>query len=165
MATSVADISGLDMLETRSENVVIEKFKLLSAVHLFLIRDGHVLLLRRFNTGYEDGKYSVIAGHLNGDEEIKAAMIREAREEAGIEISPLDLEVVGVMHRKSNDERIDFFLATSSWSGEITNREPDKCDQVAWFDMDELPENVIPYVRRALDNYRRAVWFDSFGWS
>ena len=140
------------------------KFKLLSAVHLFLIRDGEVLLLRRFNTGYEDGKYSVVAGHLDGDEEVKAAMIREAREEVGIEISPQDLQVVGVMHRKSNDERIDFFLAATSWSGEITNREPDKCDQLAWFDVDELPENVIPYVRRALDNYRRGIWFDSFGW-
>ena len=145
--------------------MTIERFKLPSAVHLFLIRDGQVLLLRRFNTGYEDGKYSVVAGHLNGDEEVKAAMIREAREEIGIEISPLDLQVVGVMHRKSNDERIDFFLATTSWSGEVTNREPGKCDQLAWFDMDELPENVIPYIRRALDNYRRGIWFDSFGWS
>jgi len=144
--------------------VAIERFKLLSAVHLFLIRDGQVLLLRRFNTGYEDGKYSVIAGHLNGDEEVKAAAIREAREEVGIEISPLDLQVVGVMHRKSNDERIDFFLAATSWSGEITNREPDKCDRLAWFAMDALPENVIPYVRRALDNYHRGKWFDSFGW-
>jgi 8-oxo-dGTP pyrophosphatase MutT (NUDIX family) len=143
----------------------MERFKLPSAVHLFLVRDSKALLLRRFNTGYEDGKYSVVAGHLKGDEEIKAAMIREAREEVGIEISPLDLQVVGVMHRKSNDERIDFFLATTSWSGEITNREPDKCDQLAWFDMDELPENVIPYIRRALDNYRRGKWFDSFGWS
>jgi 8-oxo-dGTP diphosphatase len=145
--------------------VAVERFKLVSAVHLFLIRDSKVLLLRRFNTGYEDGKYSVIAGHLDGDEEIKAAAIREAREEAGIEISPLDLQVVGVMHRKSNDERIDFFLAAASWSGEITNREPDRCDQWAWFDVDELPDNVIPYVRRALDNYRRGIWFDSFGWS
>jgi 8-oxo-dGTP diphosphatase len=145
--------------------MVVERFKFPSAVHLFLIRDGQVLLSRRFNTGYEDGKYSVVAGHLNGDEEIKAAMIREAREEVGIEISPLDLQVVGVMHRKSNDERIDFFLAATSWSGEITNREPDRCDQLAWFDMDELPENVIPYVRRALGNYRRGIWFDSFGWS
>jgi len=144
--------------------VAKERFKLASAVHLFLIRDGKVLLLRRFNTGYEDGKYSVIAGHLEGDEEIKAAAIREAREEAGIEISPQDLQVVGVMHRKSNDERIDFFLVTTSWSGEITNGEPERCDQLAWFDMDELPENVIPYVRRALDNYRRGIWFDSFGW-
>ncbi len=32
-----------------------ERFRLLAAVHLFLLRDGAVLLLRRFNTGYEDG--------------------------------------------------------------------------------------------------------------
>lgn len=142
-----------------------ERFKLTSAVHLFLIRDGKVLLLRRFNTGYEDGNYSVIAGHLEGDEEVRAAAIREAQEEVGIEISPQDLQVVGVMHRKSTDERIDFFLATGSWSGEITNREPDRCDQLAWFDLGELPENVVPYVGRALDNYLRGNWFDSFGWS
>ena len=142
-----------------------ERFKLVSAVHLFLIRDGKILLLRRFNTGYEDGKYSVVAGHLEGDEEVKAAAIREAREEVGIQIAPQDLEVVGVMHRKSNDERVDFFLIVTSWAGEIANREPDKCDQLAWFNVDDLPENVIPYVRRALDNYRQGNWFDSFGWS
>jgi len=142
-----------------------ERFKLVSAVHLFLIRDGKILLLRRFNTGYEDGKYSVVAGHLNGDEEVKAAAIREAREEVGIEISARDLQVVGVMHRKSNDERVDFFLTAASWAGEIVNQEPDKCDQLAWFNVDDLPENVVPYVRRALDNYRQGNWFDSFGWS
>src|SRR4051812_27606999 len=59
-------------------------FKMVVAVHLFLLRDDQVLLLRRQNTGYEDGNYSVIAGHVEGGEEIKAAMIREAREEAGI---------------------------------------------------------------------------------
>ena len=141
-----------------------KRFKLVATAHLFLIREGKVLLLRRFNTGYEDGKYSVVAGHLDGDEEIKAAMIREAREEVGIEIAPADLEVVGVMHRKSDDERIDFFLTAAAWSGEIANIEPDKCDHLAWFELDALPENVIPYVRRALDNYRRGNWFDSFGW-
>lgn len=144
--------------------MAIKRFKLTSAVHLFLVRNGKVLLLRRFNTGYEDGKYSVIAGHLEGDEEIKTAAIREAQEEVGIEISPLDLQVVGVMHRKSTDERIDFFLAATSWSGEIRNREPHRCDQLVWFDLDTLPENVVPYVGRALDNYRRGNWFDSFGW-
>jgi ADP-ribose pyrophosphatase YjhB (NUDIX family) len=141
-----------------------ERFKLVSAVHLFLVRDGQVLLLRRSNTGYEDGNYSVVAGHLNGDEEVKAAAIREAREETGIEIAPQDLEVVGVMHRRSEDERVDFFLTARSWSGRISNREPKRCDHLAWFDPDELPENVIPYVRRALENYRHGRWFDSFGW-
>ena len=141
-----------------------ERFRLVSAVHLFLIRDGQVLLLRRCGTGYEDGNYSVIAGHLNGDEEIKVAAIREAREETGIAIGHQDLEVVGVMHRRSDDERIDFFLRARSWSGRITNREPNKCDRLAWFDLGKLPENVIPYVRRALENYRQGRWFDSFGW-
>ncbi|MGD1992785.1 MAG: NUDIX domain-containing protein [Anaerolineae bacterium] len=140
------------------------RFHLVSAVHLFLVRNGQVLLLRRYNTGYEDGNYSVIAGHLNGNEEVKAAAIREAREEAGIEIDPSDLHVVGVMHRRSDDERIDFFLAASHWSGRIVNREPHKCDRLAWFDLGDLPDNVIPYVERALQNYRCGRWFDSFGW-
>ena len=140
------------------------RFRFASAVHLFFIRDGRVLLLRRFNTGYEDGNYSVVAGHLEGDEEVKAAAIREAREEVGVALSPQALEVVGVMHRKSNDERIDFFLVVRSWSGQVVNGEPDRCDQLAWFDVDDLPRNVVPYVRRALENYRRGRWFDSFGW-
>jgi 8-oxo-dGTP diphosphatase len=141
-----------------------ERFALLGAVHVFLLHEGRVLLLRRFNTGYEDGNYSVIAGHLDGGEELQAAAIREAREEAGISLVPADLTVVGVMHRRSNDERVDFFLAAECWTGTITNTEPHKCDELAWFPLDALPDNIIPYVRRALTNYRRGVWFDSFGW-
>ena len=37
-------------------------------------------------------------------------------------------------------------------------------EDLNWFDIDDLPENVIPYVRRALENYREGRWFDSFGW-
>ena len=141
----------------------MERFKAPVAVHLFLVQDGQVLLLRRYNTGYFDGNYSVVAGHLDGGEEVRAAMIREAREEAGIEIAPEDIRVVGVMHRLSNDERIDFFLTADRWSGEIRNMEPEKCDQLDWFDADTLPENVVPYVRKALANFRAGVWYDSFG--
>jgi 8-oxo-dGTP diphosphatase len=144
--------------------VTLARFKLVSAAHLFLIRGEQILLLRRYNTSYEDGNYSVIAGHLKGNEKVKTAMIREAYEEAGIELTPEDVEVVGVMHRKSNDERVDWFLAARTWSGEVVNREPKKCDRLAWYDIESLPPNVIPYVRRAIDNYRQGRWFDSYGW-
>jgi 8-oxo-dGTP diphosphatase len=146
------------------KRVAKERFKLISAVHLFLIQGDQILLLRRYNTGYEDGKYSVPAGHLDGGEEIVSAAIREAKEECGIEILPEDVQVVEVMHRKSSDERIDFFLAATKWTGEIRNAEPDKCDELRWVDMDRLPENTIPYVRRAIENYRAGRWFDSYGW-
>jgi ADP-ribose pyrophosphatase YjhB (NUDIX family) len=85
------------------------------AVHIFLLRDNHVLLLRRANTGYEDGKYSVVAGHLDGGESVTQAAIREAHEEVGITLRLTDLTVVGVMHRVSTDERIDFFLVATTW--------------------------------------------------
>jgi len=143
----------------------VQRFRLIGAVHLFLMRENQVLLLRRFNTGYEDGNYSVIAGHLDGGEEVIAAMIRESWEEAGIEIASEDIRVVGVMHRNASDERIDFFLAAERWCGEIRVCEPERCDELAWYPLDDLPLNMVPYVRWALENYRAGRWFDSFGWT
>src|SRR5689334_11949952 len=109
------------------------RFGMPVAVHLFLVRGEEVLLLRRANTGYEDGKYSVVAGHLDGGETVVAAAVREAREEAGVVLDPADVRVVGVMHRRAEDERIDFFVAAEMWSGEIRNCEPHKCDALDWF--------------------------------
>ncbi|HEV7129655.1 MAG TPA: NUDIX domain-containing protein [Ktedonobacterales bacterium] len=149
----------------------LPRFKLIPAVHLFLTRDDQVLLLRRHNTGYEDGKYSVIAGHLDGDEEVTTAAIREAREEAGIEIEPADIAMVGVMHRRSprphaQDERVDFFVRVTRWRGTLINAEPHKCAELTWCALNHLPDDTIPYVRCALDNFRThdGVWFESFGW-
>jgi len=141
-----------------------ERFKFVSAVHLILVRKNKVLLLRRYNTGYEDGNYSVIAGHLDGDEKVKSAMIREASEEAGITIQENNIEIIGVMHRMSSDERIDFFLKCEEWQGDISNMEPHKCDSLEWFNLDKLPNNVVPYVRKGIENYLSNKMFDSFGW-
>lgn len=142
-----------------------ERFTTPVAVHLFLTCGDDILLLRRFNTGYEDGNYSVIAGHLDGGETIVAAMCREAREEAGIELDPASVKVVGVMHRLSNDERIDFFLAADRWGGEVRNLEPDKCDELRWVPIDRLPDNTIPYIAAAITTWRGGCWFSELGWN
>jgi 8-oxo-dGTP diphosphatase len=134
------------------------------AVHLLFFHNDHVLLLRRFNTGWEDGKYSVPAGHVNAGESVTQAAIREAQEEVGVELKPEDVEVVHVMHRKSDEERVDFFLVVKDWRGEISNHEPEKCDDLPWRLLDSLPENMIPYVRRALEHYRNKIFYSEFDW-
>jgi len=139
-------------------------------VHLLFFQANQVLLLRRFNTGYEDGNYSVPAGHLDGGETVCIAAQREALEEIGVHIEVEDIVFASVMHRKSDDiqpgtdERVDFFVHVKKWQGKPFNAEPDKCDELRWCNMDDLPENTIPYVKQAIQNFRNGVTFEEFGW-
>jgi 8-oxo-dGTP diphosphatase len=137
---------------------------IIGEVYLFLRHEGRVLLSRRFQTGYEDGNYSVPAGHMEGNEEVRAALIREAREEIGIELTLDDLAVIGVVHSCSDSERVSFFVLAERWRGEVRNMEPHKCDDLAWFEPSALPPNIVPLVRRALENLSAGRFYDSMGW-
>jgi 8-oxo-dGTP diphosphatase len=142
-----------------------KRFTLRSAVYLFVIKNGRVLLSRRFNTGWMDGKYSLIAGHIDGGETVYDAMTREAYEEAGLKINKHDLEPATVLHRKSTDrEYIDFFFVVRKWEGRPVIGEPDKCDRLKWFSLNKLPDNLLPYIKEALDNYKNKTPFSLSGW-
>lgn len=132
-------------------------------VHLLFFREDQVLLLRRYNTGYEDGKYSVPAGHLDGGETVIAAAAREAAEETGVLLDTNNIIFSSVMHRIAKDERVDFFVHVHGWQGEPHNTEPDKCDELRWVSVHELPKNIIPYVKKAIQNHRAGIKFDEFG--
>ena len=141
-----------------------ERFKLIASVYILLVRERKILMLRRANTGYEDGNYSLVAGHADGNEALTDAIIREAREESGVLIAREELQLKVVMHRISNDERLDFFFEPKKWTGEPKNREPEKCDDLNWFSLDQLPENTIPYIREAIRCYREGIFYSEVGW-
>lgn len=135
------------------------------AVHLFLMDKNKILLSKRYNTGFQDGNYSLVAGHIEGNETIKQAMIREAMEEANVMLDDEKLKIVQVMHRKSEtEERIDYFLFAEEWNGTLKNNEPHKCDDLRWFYLEQLPENMVEYVRYALISYLKKENFTEFGW-
>ena len=133
-------------------------------VHMFFLRENKILLSRRYQTGYMDGYYSIPAGHLDGNEPVRQAALREAREEIGVQIDPADIAFAGVFHRSEGDERVDFFVHVQKWNGEPVNAEPEKCDEIRWVDFEALPENTVPYVRQAIENFRAGVLFEEFGW-
>jgi len=141
-----------------------EKFKLCSAVYLLPIKDGKVLLSRRFNTGWMDGKYSLISGHLDGNETVFDAMIRESFEEANLVIDKKDLIPATVIHRKSDVEYIDFFFVVNKWSGQPIIKESNKCDDLSWFPLNNLPDNLLPFIREAIENYEDKIPFFESGW-
>ena len=142
-----------------------------SAAYLILEREGEygpeILMLQRANTGYMDGKYSFVAGHIEFGEPVTEAMVREAAEEAGITVSASALNFVHVCHRHSVDDLIyyDFFFCASEWSGEVRNMEPDRCTDLSWFARKDLPENTIPYIRGIIELiYEKKQAFSEYNW-
>ena len=91
-------------------------------------------------------------------ENLKTAMIREAREEVGITLSPDDLDVIGVIPSLPNNY-VYFFLHADTWSGNVKNMEPHKCDDIRWFHLRALPDNTVFYVKQAAENYFEGRWF------
>jgi len=141
-----------------------QRFKLIASVYLLFVRNDKILLLRRLNTGYEDGNYGLVSGHVDGNESLTAAAAREAKEESGVTIDPRELRLKVVMHRIGNDERIDFFFEPQTWESEPKNMEPEKCDDLSWFPINTLPSNTIPYIREAIRCYQEALTYSEFGW-
>ena len=140
-----------------------ERHKITPASYLVLIGDNKILLQRRFNTGYEDGKYSLVAGHVEKGETFTEAIIREVKEEAGITLLAEDLSVVHVMNRNiKGNERIDVFFVARKWTGKIENKELNKCDDLSWFNLDNMPDNVIPYIKKAINCIKNKIIYSEF---
>lgn len=142
-----------------------ERFKLIPAVYLILRKEDKVLLSYRSNTGFMDNMYGLVAGHLDGGETAREGMVREAKEEVGINIDINRLKPVHFTHRIVPDrEIVDIFFEVDRWEGEIVNLEPEKHDHVRFFSINNLPVNVIPFIRTALETYQRGVIYSEDGW-
>lgn len=126
------------------------------AVHIVLADStGAIAMLRRANTGYADGSWTVPAGHVEFGETLHEAAIRELREETTVELRAEDLHYSLLQHKRDTDkqERFDVFFAAQLPPGQqAVNAEPGKCDALDFFALKALPEPVVPYVRNALNH-------------
>lgn len=133
-------------------------------VYLVLRKESDILLSLRENTGYFDGHYGLIAGHVEDSESATTAMIREAYEESGIRIQSSCLKIVHVMHRQTNRFNIDLFFECHEWKGNIVNREHEKCAALTFFPIKQLPANTIDYIRDALQAISSRNFYSEYGW-
>ena len=128
--------------------------KIVPSIFTAVIKDGEVLLLRRYNTGWLDGWYDLPAGHLEDQERLKDGAVRELKEEAGITAKPQDLRLIHIHQNHHNPEapHYGYIFIAKKWSGKPKLMEPGKCDNIGFFALDNLQAKVVPYTGEALEH-------------
>ena len=146
-----------------------ERHKVRCAVFLMITKyendTEYILLQRRFNTGILDGQYDVsCSGHLEKGETLMEAMIRETKEEIGVVVKREDLKYSSTIHANFSDaEYILVAFTTSTYSGIPTIMEPDKCDALKWFDINNLPKMLADTIKIMINNYKNNNLYSEYG--
>lgn len=119
-----------------------ERFVARSAIFVALLdKEGKVLLQRRAHTGFMDGRYDLPSGHVEKDEPLLEAAVRELKEETDITVRPEDLRLWHVNQFAANDQYYyNFFFVANTWQGEPKITEPNKHDDLQFFALDALPK-------------------------
>lgn len=137
---------------------------------LLLLTDAdHLLLALREGTGYADGLWNLPSGKLELGEDAVSAVIREAREEVGVQLGPDEPRIVATVHHRNTAglARVGLVFAVAyepARHGEPVNAEPHKCAKIAWTPMDLLPSNTYPYTAACVRAFRDGQPFALSGW-
>lgn len=144
-------------------------FKTLSAIFPIILNkkqdndNVEILLHRRKNTGYQDGKWDIAAsGHVDEGETAKMAVARECKEELGIDVKIIDLSFAHLSHRISNSggkDYYDIYFLVNKYDGIPKIMEPDKCSGLRWFNINNLPNEIIEIRKLVLDKYKNNIQY------
>ena len=140
----------------------MEKEKFLSSVYIIIkSNNNEILLQRRQGTKLWPGFLALPAGHIDEGENAIDAVIREAREELNIEIDENDIVDSFVANRRNKSLKpyFDVYFEISSYRGKLTINEPDRCSELKWCDINNLPEDMVDFEVEALKNRRKGIVF------
>lgn len=137
------------------------------AVYLVGLANNRILLGKRKNSIHMNGYWSLPAGHVYEYESCINAIKREALEECGLSLSDDDLRLSGAMHHLSPPFDYINYIYTADITGRtIINKEPEKCEQLDFFDLNCLPSPMADYIQYIIQQAttHQSYWISEYGW-
>ena len=149
-----------------------QRFSVPSASIVMLLKTENgklkVLLQRRQNTDFMDGLWDLsCSGHVEHGESMSEAAVREAKEELGITISLKDVRFFVLVHKREKEWDLTYYnpyFVCENFTGEPHICEPEKCSELQWFDLDNLPDDLINDRKKAVQAYLNGVHYIEYGW-
>lgn len=128
------------------------RFFVLPSVNVAVIEKDKVLLSRRANTGWMDGRLCLPGGHVEAGETPRQAAVRELKEELGIDVHIDELELICVAARNTKpDQYVAYEFSIKDKGLEVTNAEPEKCSELVWSMLEDLPDDLIGDFREIIE--------------
>ncbi len=142
-------------------------FRVPVAIIIVLRQGDHVLLAKRANTGFKDGYFALPGGKHDGNEPLVEGVVREAKEELGIDCLTKDVEFRGIIHTQMPEpytEVMYIIFEIVKYEGTVVNNEPHKCSEIQFFHVDNLPDKMTEVSRRCVINTFAGIQYDEMGW-
>lgn len=142
----------------------MEREQFLSSVYLIIKNEkNEILLQRRQMTKLWCGFLGLPAGHIDKGENAFDAVVREAKEELDIDININDIADVFVVNRRNKTipSYFDIYFEISKYDGIIRINEPNKCSELIWANLNNLPEDIIDFEKVALENNIKGIKFST----
>lgn len=123
-------------------------------VGIILKQNNQVLLVKRANSDWASECWNFPGGLLEANETVLQAAVRETKEEIGVSIDPQDFSLVHVLHVHAGGTNtrtiIGFYFMAEKWQGTPINNEPEKHNDIGWFDLNNLPAHTTQHAGQAL---------------
>lgn len=99
-----------------------------------------VLLMHKNRPDWQVGKINGLGGKIESGESSKECIAREVEEESGLKIAKEDWIYLGRLNAR--DWYVDVF--TYIWTGSLSEAKTITDEQIEWFEVNNLPQNIIP---------------------
>jgi len=107
-------------------------------------KNGEILLGKRINS-FGEGFYGIPGGRVERGEKLASCADRELKEETGLKSKEFRyLCVVKEWQESKNQDFIHFIFLCNDFDGTPVLLEPEKCESWNWYDLNNLPENILP---------------------
>ena len=112
-------------------------------VAVFVIKNGRFVMGHRQGSHGHD-TWGLPGGHLEFGESWEECVIRETREEVGLEIKNIRfIAATNDIFATESKHYITIFMVADWAAGKAKIGEPEKCDEIAWFTYETMPEAVF----------------------
>ncbi|MCP4954022.1 nucleotide triphosphate diphosphatase NUDT15 [Photobacterium aquimaris] len=121
---------------------------------IIINQQGQILIGKRKNS--HAPYYSIPGGHMELGETFSQCAIREVEEETGLTID--EPQVIAVTnnlatYHESGKHYISVALLATKFSGELTLKEPDKCEGWLWVDPTQVPSPQFDASEQSIQCY------------